>query len=92
MQQLPADATNALSELAGRMKNDNDLRIQLMGFASKGNGSGSQARRSSLFRALAVRTFLMKEGIRSTRMDVRALGETDAGDMPSDRVDIVDRK
>ena len=92
MQHLPVDATNALSKLAGRMKNDKDLRIQLMGFASKEGGSASQARRSSLFRALAVRTFLMKEGIRSTRMDVRALGETGAEDLPSDRVDIVVRK
>ncbi len=74
------------------MKKDEDLRIQLMGFASNGGGSASQARRSSLFQALAVRTYLMKEGIRSTRMDVRALGQTTVEGVPPDRVDILVQK
>lgn len=71
------------------MKNDEEIRIQLMGFAAGGAGSASQARRSSLFRALAIRTHLMKEGVRSTRMDVRALGQTSVQGVPPDRVDIV---
>ncbi len=74
------------------MKKDDDIRIQLMGFASNGGGSASQARRSSLFRALAVRTYLMKEGIRSTRMDVRALGQTNVEGVPPDRVDVLVQK
>ena len=74
-QDLPTNATDALNGLAKRMKKDDDIRIQLIGFASNAGGSASQARRNSLFRALAVRTHLMKDGIRSTRMDVRALGE-----------------
>ena len=74
------------------MKKDDDIRIQLIGFASNDGGSASQARRSSLFRALAVRSYLMKEGIRSTRMDVRALGQTNVEGGPPDRVDILVRK
>ena len=42
----------------------------------------------SLSRALAVRSYLIEQGIRSTRIDVRALGL--AGDSgPLDRVDVV---
>lgn len=86
---LPGNAAQPLKQLAARMKSDEALRIQLMGFAVGGKGSASQARRSSLFRALSIRTFLMKEGIRSTRMDVRALGQTSVEGVPPDRVDIV---
>ena len=88
-QDLPSNASDALNGLVERMKEDDDIRVQLMGYAANGSGSASQARRSSLFRALAVRTYFMKEGIRSTRMDVRALGQTNVEDMPPDRVDIL---
>lgn len=90
--ELPGSATPALSKLAGRMNSDENIRIQLMGFAAGGAGSASQARRSSLFRALAIRTYLMKEGVRSTRMDVRALGQTSAQGVTPDRVDILVQK
>ena len=63
-----------------------------MGFASNDDSSASQARRNSLFRALSIRTFLMKEGIRSTRMDVRALGRASIEGGLSDRVDIIVQK
>jgi outer membrane protein OmpA-like peptidoglycan-associated protein len=86
--ELPGSATPALSKLAGRMNSDENIRIQLMGFAAGGASSASKARRSSLFRALAVRTYLMKEGVRSTRIDVRALGKTSAKGVTPDRVDI----
>ena len=91
-QDLPTIASDALNGLAERMKKEDDIRIQLIGFASNGGESASQARRRSLFRALAVRTHLMKEGIRSTRMDVRALGQTNVEGGPPDRVDIIVRK
>lgn len=87
--ELPQNANAALTDLAKRMKDDEDIRIQLMGFAAAGGGSASQARRSSLFRALSIRTFLMKEGVRTTRMDVRALGQTSVEGVPPDRVDII---
>lgn len=49
--------------------------------------AASKARRTSLSRALAVRTFLIENGVRSTRIDVRALGNKAEGG-PPDRVDI----
>ena len=70
------------------MKKEENLRIQLKGYAAGNGKSPSQARRMSLFRALTVRTHLMKHGVRSTRMDVRALGnKVDGG--PPERVDVV---
>jgi outer membrane protein OmpA-like peptidoglycan-associated protein len=80
-----------LDELAQRMKKDGALRLQLLGYAGSAEDSASKARRTSLFRALSVRTYLMKQGIRSTRMDVRALGNLAEGGAP-DRVDAVIRK
>lgn len=73
------------------MKNDSSVRIQLLGYAGSTKDSASKARRLSLFRALSVRTYLMKQGIRSTRMDVRALGNR-VEDGTLDRVDAVIRK
>ncbi len=86
--ELPETAVPALAKLVERLKRNKDLRIQLIGYAGGGVGSPSQARRLSLFRALSVRTHLMKQGIRSTRMDVRALGNK-VDDGPPNRVDIV---
>jgi outer membrane protein OmpA-like peptidoglycan-associated protein len=79
---------STLSRLAEELKAQPEQRIQLKAFAAAEGGNASQARRLSLSRALAVRSFLIDQGIRSTRMDVRALGNTaDSG--PLDRVDIV---
>ncbi|RED49765.1 OmpA family protein [Aestuariispira insulae] len=85
---LPAGVKPALDKLALRMESDEDLRVQLLGYAAAKGESPSQARRMSLFRALSVRTYLMKKGVRSTRMDVRALGSKVESGNP-DRVDIV---
>lgn len=86
--ELPGGVDIALDRLAERLEANEDLRIQLMGFANNEGETTSQARRLSLFRALAVRTYLIKKGIRSTRMDVRALGNKLDGGAPN-RVDVV---
>ena len=90
-----SDISNAgqgqLAKLAQLMKNDSAIRIQLLGYAGSTKDSASKARRLSLFRALSVRTYLMKQGIRSTRMDVRALGNR-VEDGTLDRVDALIRK
>ena len=78
-------------KLARLMKDNESMRIQLLGYAGSSKDSASKARRLSLFRALSVRTFLMKQGIRSTRMDVRALGNRAEG-AASDRVDAIVRE
>ena len=86
---LPPKALPTLDKLAIRMNTNENIRIQLMGFANGKNSSGSRARRSSLFRALSIRNYLMKQGVRTTRMDVRALGQNSIKGVPPDRVDIV---
>lgn len=75
-----------LGQLASRLGREGDGRIQLLAYADGTPESESQARRLSLSRALAVRSFLIEQGIRSTRVNVQALGIKTAGG-PADRVD-----
>ncbi len=71
-----------------QLKKNPGWRIQIQSFASPVDKSTSSARRTSLSRALSVRTFLLENGIEPQRMDVRALGmQTDRE--PFDRVDLV---
>ncbi len=70
--------------MAAPLKGSAD-RLQLKAYAS--GGTASAARRMSLNRALTVRSYLIAQGIRSTRIDVRALGIADEG--PPDRVDLL---
>ena len=76
-----------LQGVTKRLQDNDSLRVQLLAYAGGEGVSSSQARRLSLSRALAVRSHLIEQGIRSTRMDVRALGDT-GKDGPDDRVDI----
>ena len=85
---LSDGAKQELDRLAQVLEDNPRQRVQLMAFAEGTEDTASQARRLSLSRALAVRTYLIDQGIRSTRMDVRALGAT-ADQGPLDRVDIV---
>jgi outer membrane protein OmpA-like peptidoglycan-associated protein len=89
---LNGDAEGALKDLAARFPiKDEAMRLQLMAYAGGEDMSASKARRLSLDRALAVRSYLMANGIDGTRMDVRALGNSildSALGAPTDRVDI----
>ena len=85
---LPGDVASKLASVIKRLSSDDNARVQLVAYAKGGGGSPSQARRLSLSRALAVRSYIMSKGIRSTRMDVRALGDQ-AGSEAADRVDVV---
>lgn len=78
-----------LATLVKRMQKDEDLNLQLLAYASGDEASSSKARRLSLSRALEVRKVLMDKGIRSTRIEVRALGNKLDGRGPADRVDAV---
>lgn len=64
-----------------------DLRVQLLAYAGGEALSSSKARRLSLSRALAVRSYLIENGLRSTRIDVRALGDKTTEE-PVNRVDV----
>ncbi|HZB90781.1 MAG TPA: OmpA family protein, partial [Stellaceae bacterium] len=74
-----------------RLGSDDQVRLQLVAHASGGSDESNEARRISLQRALAVRSYLIDRGIASTRMDVRALGNRSEGGSggPLDRVDVV---
>jgi outer membrane protein OmpA-like peptidoglycan-associated protein len=86
---LPAGAQPELQNLAKRMAKDEGLALQLLAYASGDVAGASKARRLSLSRALEVRKFLMEHGVRSTRIEVRALGNKLEGSGPADRVDAV---
>jgi outer membrane protein OmpA-like peptidoglycan-associated protein len=85
---LSGEATGALDSLAQELTQNQDRRIQLLAYAAGDSSQVNQARRLSLSRALSVRQYLIDKGIRSTRMDVRALGNN-VPDGPPNRVDIV---
>ena len=90
---LSDDAKTQLAPLLAKLSSNDRLHVDLLGYAAGGNDQ-SQARRLSLARALAIRSYLVDQGIPSTRVDVRALGSrgetaTAAGAGPADRVDIV---
>jgi len=85
--QLPNGAPPALTQLAQRMSRDDTLTLQLLAYADGDSTNISKARRLSLSRALEVRKVLMDLGVRSTRIEVRALGNKAEGTAPLDRVD-----
>ena len=77
-----------LGVLIKDLKANDKRRVQLLAYAATADGNASKARRLSLSRALSVRAYLMSQGIASTRMDVRALGDrSEAG--PANRVDVM---
>lgn len=86
--ELSAAALGALDTMADKLRDDASLRIQLLAYAQAIDNNTSRARRTSLARALAVRSYLIEKGVPSPRMDVRALGSNVEG-APADRVDII---
>ncbi|MPY71856.1 MAG: OmpA family protein [Alphaproteobacteria bacterium] len=85
---LGPQASQQLKRIAEGMSKDEQLRLQLLAYAGGTSETASQARRLSLSRALAARSYLIGEGVRSTRIDVRALGNKSEGG-PPDRIDII---
>jgi len=62
-------------------------RVELQAFGGGKGDKGSDARRLSLRRALAIRQVLISDGVSPDRIDVRAMGGAeDSG--PADRVDV----
>ena len=85
---VPAASSGELDKIAQDMLASQDKRIQVMAYAAGTDDTESKARRKSLARGLAIRSYLIKAGVPSTRIDVRALGNKAEGG-PADRVDIV---
>jgi outer membrane protein OmpA-like peptidoglycan-associated protein len=85
---LPDNVKTTLSQLADRLASDATLQIQILAYADGDEDNASKARRLSLSRALAVRSILIDQGVRSTRIEVRALGNK-VPEGPPDRVDVL---
>lgn len=86
---VPDRSLSDLDRLAKRMLKDESLGLQLLAYAEGDEANASKARRLSLSRALEVRKYLMDQGLRSTRIEVRALGNKLEGAGSPDRVDAV---
>ena len=77
----------SLETVAERLEQEPQSPLQIVAYAAE-NGATMDARRISLGRALAVRSFLVKQGVSSRRMTVKALGKPQ-GSEPAERVDIL---
>ena len=85
---INAAAKAQLDKIAQQLASNDGQRLQLLAYAGEPNLPPSKARRLSLSRALAVRTYLIEKGVRRTRIDVRALGNK-LPDGPPSRVDVL---
>jgi len=85
---LRPEAAASLDTLLAAMLRDETARIQLMAYAGSQGDGASASRLLSLRRGRAVRDYLIENGVRSTRIDVRALGDA-VEQGPPDRVDVV---
>jgi outer membrane protein OmpA-like peptidoglycan-associated protein len=85
---LPDDAKAELDGLATRLSLDGHLYVQLVAYAGD-SGDASQARRLSLTRALAARSYLVERGVEIKQVDVRPLGNKSEPGLAPDRIDLV---
>lgn len=69
------------------LENKTDIRVEILAYAQAVDDTPSSARRVSLARALALRTYLLSKKIESHRIDVRALGKN-TNKLPIDRIDV----
>jgi outer membrane protein OmpA-like peptidoglycan-associated protein len=84
---LTRAAMGELRKLAGDMQRNLGLRMQVIAYAGAKEAVEGTARTLSLSRGLAVRSFLIDQGVRAVRLDVRAHGDR-FDDGPPARVDI----
>ena len=87
VQTIGDDAKTKLLALRDWLVTHKDQRIRLDAYASDTADPISKARRISLSRAIAVRSYLIEQGVRATRINLRARGNL-ASEGPPDRVDI----
>ena len=81
-------AESELIRLAGYLNHNQAQRVVLRAHAGDSDQGSSHARRLSLSRALAIRTFLVDRGVPVDRIYLRPLG-SEFEDGPPDRVDIL---
>lgn len=81
------DMKPQLKDVADKLKKDTSLRVSVVGYASGTPDQTSTARRVSLARALAVRAYLIDQGVDTLRINVQAEGNNVKEGQP-DRVDL----
>jgi outer membrane protein OmpA-like peptidoglycan-associated protein len=86
---LPASPQPVLDSIATRMLADDNLRVQVIAHATGSADQAMEARRISLARAVAVRAYLIQKGVRSLRIDVRALGNRAEDGPVTDQVNLL---
>jgi outer membrane protein OmpA-like peptidoglycan-associated protein len=79
----------ALDMVAGKLLGNDNLRVQVIAHATGSADEAMEARRVSLARAVAVRAYLIDKGVRSLRIDVRALGNRSDDGPVADQVDLM---
>ena len=84
---LSPDSAAALKQLAASAPSADTTSFNVNAYAPGSRDDPSTARRLSLSRAMAVRSALVSDGVPSSRIYVRALGEA-YGSGPADRVDV----
>ncbi len=74
-------------QVVARLLKNQNLRLEILAYASRTDGSESSSRRISLSRALSARSYLLENGVKPTRIDVRALSDKTTEE-PKDRIDL----
>lgn len=86
--EIPVSEQAQLIGIAQNLKADSSKSVQIFAYASGTEEQTSQAKRTSLGRALSARRYFTEQGIDSSRIELKALGNNASSGVP-DRVDIV---
>lgn len=74
--QLTEADKNNIRALVNGIKADNTVRLKVISRAKGVEGKANSSRRISLQRAIAIRNFLVEEGLDSVRINVQAVGDS----------------
>jgi outer membrane protein OmpA-like peptidoglycan-associated protein len=85
---LPDAGEAMVDDIIKRLRASDTARLQLRSYASGTAETAREARQLSLARALSLRERLTAFGVRSSRVDVRALGVDTLNGGSADRIDI----
>lgn len=77
------------SGVISALKANSNSRVQIVAYASAEDGKDTTAKRTSLARALSLRSYLISKGIDATRMDVRAMGVQQDAKAAQDQVEMI---
>ena len=76
-----------IARVLDALKGAPDARLEVRAYSPQTSPTDSKARRLSLSRFLAIRDYLVKNGVADSRIDARALGSTGGG-ADADRIEL----